>query len=141
MGEHEVGRRAVFLVGGNDKVSPRLSDRNDVWGFAPVTKVLPRCSAVVHAGGHGTTAAALAAGVPSVVVPMLFDQQWHARRAEALGVGAYVPLGRAFATRLERALTSVERPEVRAAARSMQTRLSSENGPRTAVDKIESVLR
>ena len=96
------GRRGVFLVGGSDKISARLAARNDVWPFAPITEVLPRCSAVVHAGGHGTTAAALAAGVPSVVVPMLYDQQWHAHRAQELGVGIHVRRGRGFAGQLER---------------------------------------
>lgn len=135
------GRRGVFLVGNVDKVSARMAVRHDVWGFAPITKVLPRCSAVVHAGGHGTTAAALAAGVPSVVVPMLFDQQWHARRAQELGIGKYVRRGRAFAPRLERALDSIaDGHGVRAAASAIRSQIAAENGPRNAADRVEALL-
>jgi UDP:flavonoid glycosyltransferase YjiC (YdhE family) len=133
------GRRAVFLTGGGNKVSARMAARPDVWGFAPITNVLPRCSAVVHAGGHGTTAAALQAGVPSVVVPMLFDQQWHAQRAEALGVGVHVPRGRDFRERLERALDSIAHGKG-ATASAVQAQIAAENGPRHAADEIEAVL-
>ena len=45
------GRRGVFLVGRDDKISAGMSARAGVFGFAPITQVLPRCSAVVHAGG------------------------------------------------------------------------------------------
>lgn len=135
------GRRAVFLVGGDDKVTARLARRGDVWGFAPITQVLPRCSAVVHAGGHGTTAAALAAGVPSVVVPMLFDQQWHARRAQEMGVGTYVHRGRAFGARLERALDLVvDGHRARAAASALGAQIEAENGSHRAADEIEALL-
>lgn len=49
--------------------------------------LFPRCAAVVHHGGAGTTHAALAAGVPSVVVAHGFDQPFHGRRLHDLGVG------------------------------------------------------
>ncbi len=135
------GRRGVFLVGNTDNVPARLAARDDVWSFAPITTVLARCSAVVHAGGHGTTAAALGAGVPSVVVPMLFDQQWHARRAQELEVGLHVPRGRAFVARLERALDAVVgNSGFRTKASTMSSRIGAENGPRAAADEIEALL-
>lgn len=46
-----------------------------------------RCSAVVHHGGAGTTAAALRAGVPSVVVPHMMDQYAWGRAVHELGAG------------------------------------------------------
>jgi UDP:flavonoid glycosyltransferase YjiC (YdhE family) len=51
--------------------------------------LFPRCRAVVHHGGAGTTAAVLRAGVPSVVVPVLAwsDQPYWASRVEASGAG------------------------------------------------------
>lgn len=44
-------------------------------------------AAVVHHGGAGTTAAGLAAGVPSIVTPFFGDQPYWGRRVHALGVG------------------------------------------------------
>lgn len=41
---------------------------------APHEALLPRCAAVMHHGGAGTTAAALRAGTPQLVCPLHFDQ-------------------------------------------------------------------
>lgn len=49
--------------------------------------LFPRCGAVIHHGGAGTTNAALAAGVPSAIVAHGFDQPFHGRRLHELGVG------------------------------------------------------
>ena len=40
----------------------------------PHAWLLPRCAAVLHAGGAGTVAAVLLAGIPQVVCPLHFDQ-------------------------------------------------------------------
>jgi UDP:flavonoid glycosyltransferase YjiC (YdhE family) len=53
----------------------------------PHSWLFPKMAAVVHHGGMGTTAAGLRAGVPSVIVPFMFDQAFWARRIEQLGVG------------------------------------------------------
>ena len=50
--------------------------------------LFPQCAAVVHAGGAGTTALTLRAGVPSVAVPQLSDQLFWARSLHQLGVSA-----------------------------------------------------
>ena len=42
--------------------------------FVPHHWLFPKAACVVHAGGSGTTAATLRAGVPSVVVPHILDQ-------------------------------------------------------------------
>ena len=132
------GRRAVFLTGGENNVSARIAARSDVWGFAPITQVLPRCSAVVHAGGHGTTAAALHAGVPSVVVPMLFDQQWHAQRAEDARRGC-ARRPRARVSRAARTgLDSLGDPAP--AAAKLRSQIQTEHGPATAADAIEALV-
>lgn len=43
-------------------------------GPQPHGKLFPRCAAVVHHGGAGTTATAARAGVPQLVVPHCGDQ-------------------------------------------------------------------
>jgi rhamnosyltransferase subunit B len=42
----------------------------------------------VHHGGIGTTAQAMAAGIPHVIRPMAHDQPDNAARVEKLGIGA-----------------------------------------------------
>lgn len=49
--------------------------------------LFPRCAAVIHHGGAGTTNSALAAGIPSAIVAHGFDQPFHGRRLHQLGVG------------------------------------------------------
>lgn len=59
--------------------------------------LFPRCAAVIHHGGAGTTNAALASGVPSAIIAHGFDQPFHGRRLEELGVGP-TPLRRSALT-------------------------------------------
>jgi len=49
--------------------------------------LFPRCAAIVHHGGAGTTTTAARAGVPQVVVPHVLDQFYWAGRVTALGIG------------------------------------------------------
>jgi UDP:flavonoid glycosyltransferase YjiC (YdhE family) len=55
--------------------------------FLPQATLLPRCAAVVSHAGSGTVVAALACGVPLVLLPMGADQPFNADRCTALGVG------------------------------------------------------
>ena len=57
-------------------------------GSAPHEVLFARCAVVVHHGGAGTTAAAVRAGVPQVVVPHAADQPYWGRRMADLGVAA-----------------------------------------------------
>lgn len=49
--------------------------------------LFPRCAAIVHHGGAGTTTTAARAGVPQIVVPHIADQFYWARRVARLGIG------------------------------------------------------
>ncbi len=72
-----------------------------VVGDEPHHLLFPRCAAVVHHGGIGTTHAAARAGVPQAVMPHLLDQFYTAHRVSLAGVGFGVPRyrlsGRRFA--------------------------------------------
>lgn len=62
-------------------------------GEMPHAVLFPRMAAVVHHAGAGTTAAGLRAGVPSVPVPIQFDEGFWAARLVGLGVApTTVPL-------------------------------------------------
>ena len=50
--------------------------------YVPLRALLPRCAALVHHGGIGTTAEALRAGVPQVIVPLAYDQFDNAARVD-----------------------------------------------------------
>src|SRR3712207_469799 len=56
-----------------------------VSGGLPYDWLFPRVSVAVHHGGAGTTAEALRSGTPSVVVPVVPDQEFWGWRVHALG--------------------------------------------------------
>ena len=62
--------------------------------FVSLEALLPRCAAVVHNGGVGTCAAAVAAAVPQLVVPAAFDQPDNAARLCQAGVATQMPMAR-----------------------------------------------
>ena len=55
--------------------------------FAPLLEVLPRARALVHFGGIGTAAAAIATATPQLVIPRAYDQPDNAARITRLGLG------------------------------------------------------
>ena len=95
--------------------------------YAPFQQLFPRCAAVVHHGGIGTTATAFAAGVPQLVVPLAFDQVDNAVRVKRLGGGDWIKANRASGARLATALA----PLLTAAARNRSSAMAekmSEHG-------------
>lgn len=57
---------------------------------APFARLLPRCAAIVHHGGIGTVACALAAGIPQLIAPFAYDQFDNAARIDRMGAGRRV---------------------------------------------------
>jgi UDP:flavonoid glycosyltransferase YjiC (YdhE family) len=85
-----LGRRAIFLTAYPEQLPRSLAGHVRHETYVPFSRVLPRCAALVHHGGIGTSAQGLAAGVPQLVMAMGFDQPDNARRLGQLGVGASV---------------------------------------------------
>jgi UDP:flavonoid glycosyltransferase YjiC (YdhE family) len=135
----DLGLRGLYLVS-NNAIAARLTERPGVWPFVPVGPVLPHVRAVVHAGAHGMNSLVLAAGKPSVVVPVLFDQLWHARRHEQLGTGRRVR-GNVTVAKLRTAIAAVVHDDTGARAADFAALLATEDGTARACDRIEAVLR
>lgn len=87
---HRRGWRGILLSQFPEQLPP-LPDSVRHFDYAPFSSVLPRAAAFVHHGGIGTTAQALAAGVPQLVVPFAHDQPDNAVRVRRLGVGDFIP--------------------------------------------------
>jgi len=60
-------------------------------GLLPFQKLMRHVSAVVHHGGVGTLACALAAGIPQLVLPKGADRPDTAARLQKLGVAEFLP--------------------------------------------------
>lgn len=106
--------------------------------FVPQAAVLPRCAAVVNHGGSGSVLGALAAGLPSVVIPLGADQPLNAARCEALGVGVALDAVRATPADVRDAVRSVlDEPRYAAAARRLRDECAALPGPEHAVPLLE----
>jgi sterol 3beta-glucosyltransferase len=137
------GRRAILLSGwggiGDAALPPNVL-RIDA---APHGWLYPRTAAIVHHGGAGTTAAALRAGVPMVVVPQLGDQPYWGQRMHALGV-APKPINRPKLTseRLAGAIgKAVSDSVMRKNAAELGAKIRVEDGIADAVRLIDRYVR
>jgi rhamnosyltransferase subunit B len=102
-----LGRRAVFLTPHRDQVPADLPATMLWQDYVPLHRLLPHVAALVHHGGIGTTAEALRAGTPQLVVPLAHDQFDNGARVAALGVGASLPAARLNDARLARTLAAM----------------------------------
>jgi UDP:flavonoid glycosyltransferase YjiC (YdhE family) len=85
------GVRAVLLVGTDSRNVPQTQSSDIcVARYAPYSKIFPRASLIVHQGGVGTTAQAMQAGRPMLVMPYSHDQPDNARRMRRLGVAGVI---------------------------------------------------
>lgn len=81
-----LGKRGLILAKGGEQIPMYLPPGVAAFDYAPFSQVFPRSLAVVHHGGIGTTAQALKAGIPQLIMPLAFDQPDNAQRLERLGV-------------------------------------------------------
>lgn len=130
-----LGTRAVLLAGPAADSLPK-ADGLFAAASAPYHRLFPRCAAVVHSGGIGTTGQALRAGVPQAVAPFAHDQFDNASRVERLGCGVWTSAGR-LRRDLGRLLAD---PSARERAAEVGRTVRAEGGARTAADAVERVL-
>ncbi|MDP4002864.1 glycosyltransferase [Methylobacterium sp. NEAU K] len=83
-----MGRRGVLLAPQGGQIPERLPAGVVHLPYAPLSALLPRSAALVHHGGVGTVAQALAAGIPQLVVPVAFDHFDEGRRLKDRTLGA-----------------------------------------------------
>jgi rhamnosyltransferase subunit B len=86
-----LGRRGLFITRHAGQLPNPLPSFIRHVSYASFRLLFPACAAVVHHGGIGTTAAALAAGAPQLVLPLAFDQFDNAVRVKRLGRGDWLP--------------------------------------------------
>lgn len=138
-----VGRRAVLLIGSDIRNVPigPLPDGIRAFDYAPYSDLFPRAAAIVHQGGIGTTAQALMAGHPMLVVPYGFDQPDNAARVARLGVGKVISRKRYSADNVASILKELLSSEkIASKAVTVGKLVRSEDGAKTACDEIERML-
>ena len=139
-----LGRRALLLGDIQEaQSSTRWAQNSDVASFdyAPYSQIFPRACAIVHQGGVGTTAQAMRAGKPQLVVPHSHDQPDNAARIVRRKIGRTMPLRQYKAQRVAQELRLLLRDiEYSKRAAQIGTQVQRENGASKAADVLEAQL-
>lgn len=108
----------------------------------PHSWLFSRVCAVVHHGGAGTTAAALYAGRPSIIISFFGDQPFWGQRIHTLNAGsAPIPLKKLTVNRLVAALKEVTTDKnIIDHAATLGSKLREEHGVENAVAAIEKQM-
>jgi len=86
-----VGRRAIVQRGWAELDASSAGDDCLAIGDIDHAKLFPRCAAIVHHGGSGTTTSAARSSRPQLVIPHMYDQFYFAHRVNELGIGVSGP--------------------------------------------------
>nr|XP_036577596.1 glucosyl glucuronosyl [Colletotrichum truncatum]KAF6784630.1 glucosyl glucuronosyl [Colletotrichum truncatum] len=127
----KTGQRVVLSKGwgGLGLDSLRLPDGVFMLGNVPHDWLFKHVSCVVHHGGAGTTAAGIAAGRPTVIVPFFGDQPfWGAMIARAGAGPDPIPCKQLTADKLADAINFCLRPERLERAKELAGKIAAEQG-------------
>ncbi|WP_322511570.1 glycosyltransferase [Chloroflexus sp.] len=134
----QTGQRGIVQRGWANLDPKRVSNGIYLAGEIPHDWLLPQAAAIIHHGGAGTTAAALRAGLPAVIVPFAADQPFWAWRAYLTGANpAPLPIAELSVERLSVALQQALSPQNRIRAEQIARQMALEGGVGQAVAQIE----
>jgi rhamnosyltransferase subunit B len=137
-----LGRRALLVTRFREQLPATLPAGAAHFDYLPFSAVFPRCAAVVHHGGIGTSAQGLAAGVPQLIMAMSFDQPDNGWRLRTLGVGDYLYPRRFQPGRVAETLQRLTRDDRTAAAcRQAKDRLQHQMPPEQVAELLEALAR
>lgn len=134
-----LGLPTIVVTRDRDCLPVDLPERCLVADELSFGRVMPRCSAVIHHGGLGTTAAAAAAGVPQLILAFGADRPDNGSRIAQCGIGEFIPLPQcsvgAVTGALERLTTSTE---LRARCGKASARILTQDAAVAAADLAEA---
>lgn len=136
----KLGLRAVFLTPHVEQLPATLAPSICWQEYVPLKALLPHVAALVHHGGIGTTAEALRAGTPQLVVPLAHDQFDNAARVVAMGAGASLHAARVTPARMAKALQRVVgNPQVAAQSAALAARFAGQGGVDGVCARLETL--
>jgi UDP:flavonoid glycosyltransferase YjiC (YdhE family) len=132
----------VVTVGPNrdpDELGPQPANVH-VERYVPQSLLLPHCDAVVAHGGSGTTLAALAHGLPLLLLPQGANQFWNAERCAGLGVCVRLLPGQVDAGSVRHAVQALlGRPAYKERAADLAGEIAAMPDPHDVVSRLEAL--
>jgi rhamnosyltransferase subunit B len=136
------GARAVLLTGPLDAKLGTFPPGMAAFESAPYHALFPRCAAIVHSGGIGTTAQALRSGTRQIIAPFAHDQFDNAARIERMGVGLGLKRRNPGAPELAATLSRLLKDDgLKDRASHVGALIQAENGVSISCDAIEAALK
>jgi UDP:flavonoid glycosyltransferase YjiC (YdhE family) len=137
-----LGERALVCSAGTDFSHIPHFEHVKVVGTMNYAATFPACRAVVHHGGAGTTAAGLRAGVPTLILWTILDQQIWAARVKRLKVGTARRFSSTTRDSLVADLRAILAPQYVARTREIATRMTKPaESVAAAADLVEDFAR
>lgn len=136
------GYRAIIQRGWSGLAERELPPNVYPVDYISHSWLFPQAACVVHHGGAGTLAAAIRAGVPSIIVPHKSDQLLWARDAHSIGYTVPpISLQSLSADRLGLAIAmTLGTPRFRTEAQKLSMQIKAEQGTKKAVHLIEQLI-
>lgn len=132
------GQRGVLHSGWGGLGKMSLPDTVFKIEYAPYDWLFPRMSMIFHYGGSGTTSYALRSGVPSCLIPFVFDQFYWGRAIAKLGAGPPpIPFKKMTVENLQWAIeVGIRTHHIQQSAANLGKKIRLENGVRAAIGLI-----
>lgn len=132
----------VLAMGENADAGPALPANMRQGGWVPLDALLPSCSAIIHHGGAGTSFAALANGLPQLVLPRAADQPANAEVLVERGCALALQQAELSATAIRDGLLRLlHDPALLKVAVEVRDELRAMPAPSTVVGRLEGLLR
>jgi UDP:flavonoid glycosyltransferase YjiC (YdhE family) len=129
--------RAIVLTSHVENLAP--CEQVHHCSFAPFRELFPSCAAVIHHGGVGTTAKALAAGIPQLILPYAFDQMDNATRVARLGAGEWLKPRKQHVKSIVAALRRILSPTVQKKCEGLAAKFGDDDGLENAAGFVEEL--
>jgi UDP:flavonoid glycosyltransferase YjiC (YdhE family) len=135
------GRRAIIQTHDAAACGFHSGDQILYVAASPHHLIFPRCAAVVHHGGAGTTQSTTLAGKPSVVVAHISEQEHWGKELQRLGIAGKITKRSTVTPKQLAARIQALRPEMQARATAIARAMAQENGVTTAVRIISERMK
>ena len=115
-----------------------------MWGeqFVPQTAIVPHCDVMITHGGNNTVGEAFSFGVPTIVLPLFWDQYDNAQRIDECGFGVRLSTYEFSDEELHAAIERLSADEgLTQRLDPISKRLQASPGRVRAADHIEAVVR
>ena len=132
----ENGQRSLLICRYPEDLPKDIPEDCLIVPAAPFGQLFPKLTALIHHGGIGTIAQAMAAGLPQLVFPLRFEQPDNAHAMVQLGAGKVLPLDQQEQADicLKEILT---RQEIRENCARLKMQMATQNGFEKCAEVIE----